>query len=231
MRNHAAPTARRASAARLVLQSRLMELLLSTFIILLVVIDPIGLAPIFAGLTRNQDRAHQRSQAWRSTLLATGILLAFFLSGDALLRLLHISLPAFRIAGGILLFMLAIDMIFARHSGLRSTTVREQAEAVGKTDVSVFPLAFPLIAGPGALTTVLLMANSWTSMLEFIGMLALLFVVLGMALVSLLSAPLIVRLLGETGTNVIGRLLGLVLAALAVQYVLDGVRTSFPTLS
>lgn len=204
---------------------------MSTFIVLLVVIDPIGLAPIFAGLTRGQDRARQRRQAWHGTLLAAVILITFFLSGDTLLRLLDIGLPAFRIAGGILLFLVAIDMIFARRSGVRSTTLREQAEAVGKDDVSVFPLAFPLISGPGALTTVLLMAGTWTTIPQFIGMLLLLMLVLGLTLVSLMSAPLIMRLLGETGTNVIGRLLGLVLAALAVQYVLDGIADSFPGLT
>jgi multiple antibiotic resistance protein len=208
-----------------------MEFLLSTFVVLFVVIDPIGLAPIFLGLTRTQTADQQRSAAWRGTTLAALILLVFFFSGDALLRLLDISLPAFRIAGGILLFLLAIDMIFARHSGLRSTTVREQAEAAHKPDVSVFPLAFPLIAGPGALTTVLLMANSWRTTFEFVGMLFLLLVVLGMALISLLSAPFIMRLLGQTGANVISRLLGLVLAALAVQFVIDGIKTSFPGLS
>ncbi|MDX9739917.1 MAG: MarC family protein [Gammaproteobacteria bacterium] len=203
-----------------------MEALLSTFVVLFVVVDPIGLAPIFAGLTRGMERARQRRQAIRGTLLAGFILFAFFFSGDTLLRLLGVGLPAFRIAGGILLFLLAIDMIFARRSGLRSTTVREQAEAASKEDVSVFPLAFPLIAGPGALTTVLLMANARSSAVEFIGMLALLLLVLGMTLASLLSAPLIMRLLGETGANVISRLLGLVLAALAVQFVLDGIRES-----
>lgn len=204
---------------------------MSTFIVLLVVIDPIGLAPIFAGLTRGQDRARQRRQAWHGTLLAAVILITFFLSGDTLLRLLDIGLPAFRIAGGILLFLVAIDMIFARRSGVRSTTLREQAEAVGKDDVSVFPLAFPLISGPGALTTVLLMAGTWTTIPQFVGMLLLLMLVLGLTLASLMSAPLIMRLLGETGTNVIGRLLGLVLAALAVQYVLDGIADSFPGLT
>jgi multiple antibiotic resistance protein len=204
-----------------------VEALLSTFVVLFVVVDPIGLAPIFAGLTRGMDHARQRRQAVRGTLLAGFILFAFFFSGDTLLRLLGVSLPAFRIAGGILLFLLAIDMIFARRSGLRSTTVREQAEAAARHDVSVFPLAFPLIAGPGALTTVLLMANAGTSAPQLIGMLALLLVVLAITLASLLSAPLIMRLLGETGANVISRLLGLVLAALAVQFVIDGIRESF----
>jgi multiple antibiotic resistance protein len=207
-----------------------MELLLSTFVVLFVVIDPIGLAAVFVGLTRTHTPDQQRNTAWRGTMLAAAILLAFFFTGDGLLRLLDIGLPAFRIAGGLLLFLLAVDMIFARHSGLRSTTEREQAEAAQKLDVSVFPLAFPLIAGPGALTTVLLMANEWTTTFQFVGMLVVLLLVLGMALISLLGAPLIMRMLGETGTNVIGRLLGLVLAALAVQFVLDGIKASFPAL-
>lgn len=203
-----------------------MDLLLGTFIVLLVVVDPIGLAPMFAILTHNQDRAQQRRTAVRSISLAAGMLLLFFFIGDTLLHTLGISLPAFRIAGGALLFLLAIDMVFARHSGLRSTTAREQAEAVTRSDITVFPLAFPLIAGPGSLTTVLLMASSWSSSFEFAGMLVVLFSVLLLALLSLLSAPYIMRLLGETGANVVSRLLGLILAALAVQYILDGVVAS-----
>src|SRR3569833_280328 len=109
-----------------------MEALFNTFVVLFIVIDPVGLAPM---------------------------LLVFFLVGDKLLAALGIGMPAFRIAGGVLLFLRAIDMVFARHSGLRSTTRREQQEAVHKEDISVFPLAFPLIAGPGALTTVLLMSS------------------------------------------------------------------------
>ncbi|MDR2877463.1 MAG: MarC family protein [Chromatiales bacterium] len=203
---------------------------MGTFIVLLVVVNPIGLAPIFAGLTRGQDRTHQHRQAWHATLLATIILITFFISGDTLLRLLGIGLPAFRIAGGMLLFLVAIDMIFARGSGVRSTTLRERAEAAHKEDVSVFPLAFPLISGPGAITTTLLMANTWSTIPQFITILLLLILVLGLALLAMLSSPWIMRLLGETGTNVIGRLLGLMLAALAIQYMLDGLADSFPAL-
>lgn len=203
-----------------------MDLLLSTFVVLLVVIDPIGLAPLFFGLTRNQSRAQQRRTAVQSTLLATMMLLMFFFIGDTLLHALGIGLPAFRIAGGALLFLLAIDMVFARHSGLRSTTAREQEEAVSRNDITVFPLAFPLIAGPGSLTTVLLMASSWSNPFEFAGMLVVLLSVLVLALLALLAAPYIMRLLGETGANVVSRLLGLILAALAVQYILDGIVAS-----
>ena len=192
-----------------------MEVLFNTFVVLFIVIDPVGLAPMFLGLTRG------------GTALASGMLLVFFFFGDALLTALGIGLPAFRIAGGALLFLLAIDMVFARQSGLRSTTTREQREAEHKEDISVFPLAFPLIAGPGALTTVLLMSSSWKEPVVFAGMLAVLLLVLGMTLLSLLWAGILLRFLGETGTNVISRLFGLVLAALAVQYILDGLRSAW----
>lgn len=206
----------------------MVDSLWSMFVVLVVVVDPVGLAPIFFAITQNQTSEQRRRSALLGTALSALILLIFFLIGDALLDALNIGLPAFRIAGGLLLFLLSIDMVFARQSGLRSTTVREQAEAEHRPDVSVFPLAFPLIAGPGALTTVLLMASSWTALSEFAGMLALLVLVLGLVLTSLLTAPVIMRVLGETGANVISRLLGLILAALAVQFILDGVKSSFP---
>ena len=204
-----------------------MEILINSFVVLFVVIDPIGVALIFYTLTHNADVQQQRRTALRGVTLATVILLVFFLIGDVLLRQLGISIPAMRIAGGALLFLLAIDMILARQSGLRSTTRREQHEAELKEDVSVFPLAFPLIAGPGALTTVLLMASSSPSAIVFVGMIVVLLVVLATTLLSLLFASNMMRILGETGTNVISRLLGLILAALAVQYVIDGIKASF----
>lgn len=204
-----------------------MEVLFNTFVVLFIVIDPVGLAPMFLGLTRDGTAAYQRKMAIRGTALASGMLLVFFFFGDVLLTALGIGLPAFRIAGGVLLFLLAIDMVFARQSGLRSTTTREQREAEHKEDISVFPLAFPLIAGPGALTTVLLMSSSWKEPVVFAGMLAVLLLVLGMTLLSLLWAGILLRFLGETGTNVISRLFGLVLAALAVQYILDGLRSAW----
>jgi multiple antibiotic resistance protein len=204
-----------------------MESLLNAFVVLFVVVDPVGVALIFFTLTRDLSTSQQKKTALRGVALATAILLIFFLIGDDLLHRLAISIPAFRIAGGALLFLLAIDMVFARQSGLRSTTTREQEEAEHKQDVSVFPLAFPLIAGPGALTTVLLMASSAKQSLIFAGMVAILLAVLASTLVSLLLAPRIMHLLGETGTNVISRLFGLILAALAVQFIVDGVKASF----
>lgn len=204
-----------------------VDVLINTFVVLFIVIDPIGTTPIFAALTRDASPDRQRTMAIRGTALAAAILFVFFLVGNRLLEALHIGLPAFRIAGGGLLFLLAIDMVFARHSGLRSTTAEEQLEAEHKRDVSVFPLAFPLIAGPGALTTVLLMASSWSGMPMFLAMLGILGFVLSLSLLSLLFAPAIMRMLGETGANVISRLFGLILAALAVQYVIDGIKAAF----
>ena len=205
----------------------MLDLAINTFVVLFVVIDPIGMAPVFVGLTHGEAAAQRRRAAIHGTALATLILLVFFFVGDTLLRALGIGVPAFRIAGGIFLFLLAVDMVFARQSGLRSTTPGERREAEHREDITVFPLAFPLVAGPGALTTVLLMASQETGWAATGVMLAVLALVLGLLLVSLLAAERMMALLGETGANVISRLLGLVLAALAVQYVVDGVRTAF----
>lgn len=201
--------------------------MLNAFVTLVVVLDPIGTAIIFMALVSQEDKSTQKRLAIRSMLIASSILLVFFFVGDTLLQLLSIGLPAFRIAGGLLLFLLSIDMIFARQSGLRSTTVSEQREAAHKSDISVFPLAFPLIAGPGAMTTVLLMSTAPKAPGVALGMLAVLGAVLLLTLLSLLSARQLTRLLGETGANVMSRLFGLILTALAAQYVVDGVRAAF----
>jgi multiple antibiotic resistance protein len=200
----------------------------NSFVVLFVVVDPIGLAPMFVALAPGADALHRRRVALRSALLAALILLAFFFVGDTLLRWLGIGLPAFRIAGGALLFLLAIDMVFARQSGLRSTTNSEQLEAERRRDISVFPLAFPLIAGPGALTTVLFMSSGAHGAGATASQVAVLLGVLGLTLVSLWFAHWIVTRIGETGANVLSRLFGLILAALAVQYVLDGLRAVWP---
>lgn len=202
-----------------------------TFVVLFVVIDPLGLAPIFAALTPQDDVTYRKRMALKGTGLAALILFGVMLIGDRILRWLGIGLPAFRIAGGVLLFLLAIDMVFARRSGLQGTTPLEQEEAERKADVSVFPLAFPLIAGPGAITTILLMTAGDSNGITVYGRLfVVLLAVLLLTLASLLLASRIARLLGETGANVISRLLGLVLAALAAQFILDGLQGSLALL-
>ncbi len=201
------------------------EFVFNSFVTLLVVVDPLGLAPIFAALTRGYPSKRKRETAIRGTMLGTAILLTFALAGGVLLSALGIGIPAFRIAGGVLLFLLSLDMVFASPAGLRSRTVREQEEDDFGQDVSVFPLAIPLLAGPGAITTVLLYTGerSPAELGIFVGVL--LFVLL-LTLLSLLLAPRIMELFGETGANVLSRVLGVLLAALAVQFVLDGVNSS-----
>ena len=205
-----------------------LERLVNMFIVLLVVVDPVGVTPVFGALTRGGGDLHRRRMALKGTALAALILLLFAFIGDWLLETLGITLPAFKIAGGILLFLIAIDMVFARQSGGRSTTGREEEEARFKEDISVFPLAFPLIAGPGALTTILLMVGeSHGRPLYFVSMIGVLMLVLLLTLVCLLGAGRLMKLLGETGANVMDRLFGVILAALAVQFVIDGVRAGF----
>ena len=203
-----------------------MEHLVANFVLFFIVIDPIGVAATFVTLTHGADPAYQRRTAALGVALAAGILFAFGMGGRWLLDALGIGIPAFRIAGGLLLLLLSVDMIFARHTGLRSTTRSEEREATQSEDISVFPLAFPLIAGPGALTTVLLMASAGEGVAFYSGLTAVVVVVLGLPLIALLIAPVILRILGETGINVVNRLMGVILTALAVQYILDGLKNS-----
>jgi multiple antibiotic resistance protein len=205
----------------------MQDQIITIFITFLVVLDPIGVAPLFSSLTRGGSDRYRRRMAFKGVGIAALILLLFVFTGDALLRFLGISLAAFRLSGGALLFLLAIDMVFARPSGLRSATVREQEEAQYREDISVFPLAFPLLAGPGALTTILLTTSNihlHTQPALFAGVLGALLAVLLLTLLCLLLAPQLMRLIGQTGANVIDRLLGVILAALAVQFMLEGLR-------
>lgn len=201
----------------------MLELFIDYFVVLFVVVDPIGLAGMFAALAHGEPPARQRGFALRATTIAVGVLVLFTLAGDALLRVLGIGMAAFQIAGGALLFLLAVDMVFARHSGLRATTPAEMKEAESRKDISVFPLAVPLIAGPGALTSVLLMVGEQGGDPLVLGtVLAVIAAVLALTLVALLFAARIANVLGATGANVVSRVLGIVLAAMAVQFMLDG---------
>ena len=205
----------------------MLDLAATAAVALLVTLDPLGTGPIFAALTRGDPPEHRRRMAVKGVLIAAGILFVFAFGGEALLHALGIGFPAFRIAGGILLLLLAVDMVFARPSGLRTTTASEEEEASQRGDISVFPLAIPLIAGPGALTTVLLLmgqaaGDPWRQAVV-LGVLA---AALAAVLAALLAAGWISRALGVTGINVIDRVLGILLAALACQFVIDGLKES-----
>lgn len=204
-----------------------MDAFIKAFVVLFVVVDPIAIAPMYLSFTHNNTAQQRKQMAIKGVMLAAMMLLVFYLFGEWLLRVMGISIPAFRIAGGILLMLIAIDMILVYQSAIRSTTVIEQQEAEQKQDISVFPLAFPLISGPGALTTALLMASNTTSNMQMLLMVGVILFIMLLTLVTLLLAPRVVRIIGETGTNVVSRLFGLVLAALAVQYIIDGVKSAF----
>jgi multiple antibiotic resistance protein len=192
--------------------------IITAFITLFVIIDPIGLAPLFVALTKGEDAANRRSIAIRATVIAGGLLVLFGLFGEAVLGFAGISMPAFRIAGGILLFLTALDMLFERR------TKRRKGQASSENDPSVFPLATPLIAGPGSIATMILLTGEAGGDWALIGtvMLVLLAVLL-LVMLFFLSAGLLERALGDTGTNVVTRLLGMLLAALSVQFVIDGI--------
>ncbi|MES2699734.1 MAG: MarC family protein [Pseudomonadota bacterium] len=205
----------------------MIELFLSAFITLFVVIDPPGCAPIYAGLTKGATVAQSRLMAIRACLIATAILLVFALFGQQLLGALHIELDSFRIAGGIMLFMIALDMVFEKRTQRRE----ERAEKVAATpeieDVSVFPMAMPMLAGPGAIAAVMLLQNEADGPQETAVVLAALGAVMVLTLLALMAASPLMKLVGARVEAVITRLLGVLLAALAAQYVIDGLRSSF----
>jgi len=191
---------------------------------LLVTVDPLGVAPMFAALTAGHTAAERRRMALRGVTVAAGVLLGFALCGELLLGALGIELAAFRIAGGVLLLLLSIDMVMVRHSGLRTTTETEEKESGQRADISVFPLAIPLTAGPGAMTSVvLLMGETGGDLARAALVLGELALVLALTLACFLSAGRLMKILGITGVNVVTRVSGLLLAALAVQFVIDGV--------
>jgi multiple antibiotic resistance protein len=202
--------------------------LISAFVTLFVVVDPIGVAVVTGGLTHGLPKTLRHSIAWRGVAIAGAILIAFALVGEALLRALGITLPALRVAGGLLLFLLSIDMVFARPSGIRNPTGPEQAEANQRADIAVFPLAFPLLAGPGALTSVVLLMARADDSIEAAIVIVALIVVLALAYLSLHFTNEVGALLGVTGANVVGRIAGVILAALAAQFVLDGLGLGLP---
>ncbi|MCX5515102.1 MarC family transcriptional regulator [Kaistia algarum] len=201
---------------------------LNALVTLFVTLDPIGLAPIFVGLTRGMTKEQRRQTGFRATLTAAAILFVFALGGQGLLNFLGISLSAFRIAGGLLLFWIAFEMVFERRDKRKQTSADRALgeEAMTGEDVrhiAVFPLAIPLISGPGAISATILTASSAPNLLALIGLLVIIAALIGSCLVVFLLAGPLDRALGETGRIVLTRLLGVLLAALSVQFVADGV--------
>jgi multiple antibiotic resistance protein len=205
----------------------LSELFISAFVTFFVVIDPPGCAPIFASLTSGADATHRRTMAIRSVLVATGILLVFAVFGEDLLRSLGISLDAFRTAGGIMLFLIALEMVFEKRTERRENRAEDIMASPEHEDISIFPMAIPMIAGPGSIASVMLLMARSNGLEESLIVLGALATILVMTLVMLLLAAPMMKLLGKRIEAMITRILGVLLAALAAQFVIDGVKASF----
>ena len=197
--------------------------LIAAFTTLFIIIDPPGLAPVFIALTQGMNAAQRRAIAIRACLVAAALMMVFLLLGEAVLGFIGISMDAFRIAGGILLFLTALDMLFQRRQARREDNAAE-GQAEHHDDPSVFPLALPLIVGPGAITTLILLAGKAQGAADLGAIAGVVLAVLTIVFLAFLAAPAIERALGKTGLNIVTRVLGMLLAALAVQFVLDGLR-------
>ena len=202
------------------------EAFIAAFIALFVIVDPVGIAPVFAGLTQGTTASHQRKMAMKGTLIGTLILVFFALLGEKFLGALGISLDGLRIAGGIMLFIIALEMVFEK----RTERKQEAAEKMDEhfEDISVFPIGLPLLAGPGAIATIMLLVADYDGdMLAQGGIIAALGLVMLITLIVFFMAGKVMDFLGPTVNAVLTRLLGVILAALAAQYILDGLKSTF----
>lgn len=203
------------------------DLLINAVVTILVTIDPIGLAPIFLGLTSGMNRAERFQVASRACLIGGGLLIAFAVAGSRLLQLFGITLPAFRIAGGLLLFWIAFEMIFEKRQERKEKSAERAVTADRIRNTAVFPLAIPLIAGPGAISAVILLSSSFEGAVMKVELIAVVAACLLGLLAALVIAERIDRFLGDTGRTILTRLLGVILAALSVQFVVDGIKAAF----
>lgn len=202
-----------------------MELFLSAFAVLFVIIDPPGCAPIFATLTKGTSRKHQTSMAFKSVLIAAIILFGFAYGGEWIFAKLGISLDALRIAGGIMLFIIGLNMVFEKRTEKREGRVEDALEeASNPEDISVFPMGIPMIAGPGTMASLLIMMGKAAGRPQELAILAALAAVLLVTLLSFLISGFLIKLMGKSATDVLTRVLGVLLATLAAQFVLDGIK-------
>jgi multiple antibiotic resistance protein len=198
------------------------QFLITAFFTLFVIIDPIGLSPIYIALTAGMGKSARRKIALQSCLIGFGILMLFGLFGEAVLGFVGISMPAFRVSGGVLLFLTALEMLFERRTKRRENQANQ--DDISEEDPSVFPLATPLIAGPGSIATIILLTGQSDSVLEKMAVFGVLIAVFIVMLMFFVLSEVFEKILGPTGINVVTRLLGMLLAALSVQFILDGLR-------
>ena len=205
----------------------MMELFISAFVTFFVVIDPPGCAPIFASLTGTAPAPHRRAMAVRSTLVAALILYLFAIFGEAFLGALGISLDAFRVAGGVMLFLIALEMVFEKRTERRTHRAEDVKADPEHEDISIFPMAIPMIAGPGSIASVMLLTSKSVGMEQTLVVLGALALVVLVNLAALLAAGPLMKAVGHRVEAMITRILGVVLAALAAQFIIDGVKASF----
>jgi len=207
----------------------MVDYFINAFATLFVTIDPVGLAPMFLAVTAGMSQADRRKVAIRATLTAAGILLIFYASGQTVLNVLGISVSAFRVAGGILLFLIAIEMVFGKRQERKAETAEKAVEAQGHhgtvNEIAIFPLAIPLISGPATISAIILLSSQAPDTVSYAGLGGVIAIILLSCMGAFLVADKLERLLGETAQLVITRLLGVLLAALSVQFVADGVLT------
>jgi multiple antibiotic resistance protein len=197
--------------------------LIAAFTTMFIIIDPPGLAPVFIAMTQGMNAAQRRAIAIRACLVSAGLMMVFLFLGEAVLGFIGISMDAFRIAGGILLFLTALEMLFQKRQARREDNAAEGLDE-HHDDPSVFPLALPMIVGPGAITTIILLAGEAQGAADFAAIAAVILSVLSIVLLAFLASNAIERFLGKTGLSILTRVLGMLLAALAVQFILDGLR-------
>ncbi|QGZ33264.1 MarC family protein [Stappia indica] len=207
----------------------LADYFINAFATLFVTIDPVGLAPMFLAVTAGATAATRRRIAVRATLIGGAILFLFLVAGRGVLGMLGISVPAFQIAGGLLLLIIAIEMVFEKRNRRKSETAEKAlsqhaAHQEELHDVAVFPLAIPLIAGPAAISAVILLSSQATDTVTYLGLALVILVIIGACFVSFLLADRIERMMGDTAAVVVTRLLGVLLAALSIQFIADGIR-------
>ncbi len=205
----------------------MVELFISAFVTFFVVIDPPGCAPIFASLTGSAPALHRRAMALRSTLVAALILYLFAIFGEAFLGALGISLDAFRVAGGVMLFLIALEMVFEKRTERRTHRAEDVKADPQHEDISIFPMAIPMIAGPGSIASVMLLTSKSVGIAQTLVVLGALALVLLVNLAALLAAGPLMKAVGHRVEAMITRILGVVLAALAAQFIIDGVKASF----
>jgi multiple antibiotic resistance protein len=210
----------------------MLSLLLASFVTFFVTIDPVAMAPMFTTMTSRMTPAWRRQMAWKSVAIATGILLAFAFGGAWLLDQIHVSIDAFRIAGGLLLFLIAVDMLFEKRSERRDERAEKVAAEQAKhpehqDDISVFPLAIPLIAGPGAIASIMLFFAEHDGIAERAMVLLGAGANLALCLIAFLMAGPLSKIMGPTVGSMLTRVFAILLAALAAQFVVDGIRNVF----